>query len=84
MPYIYQEPEIAFEYNGVTVYYTPRDEYSEVLSEYWYCTDPRDGFSGPTLFDIRDLDEYKKGLGFRDILREAIENGSIPRGEDET
>lgn len=83
MPYIYQEPEIVLEHRGVTVYYTPLDEYSGTLSKYWYCTEPKDEFSGPTLFDIRDLDEYKRDRSFRDILLEAIENGSLPRGEDE-
>ena len=69
MPYIHEwvEPAIFFEYNGIQIYYTYRDDDIEQrTSEYYYTTDKyetdyKTGFS-EAMFDVRELPNWIEPL----------------------
>ena len=79
MPYIWTEPELVLTHQGVSVYYTYRNDYMEEGSyEYHYTTDIGEQSS----FDIRDLDSYQPDASLEDILVRAIEAGEITALEE--
>jgi hypothetical protein len=84
MPYIYQEPEVFFQYRGVKVYHTYKDSGTQYVKTYgyWYSLDEEEGERYQ--FDIRDvannanlprLGSESEDEWFKRVLRRVIGSG---------
>ena len=81
MPYIWTEPTLVVEYQGVSVYHVYKDGYWDCgCRVYWYTTDITEQAEP---FDIRDLDSYQNGEDHAAILKLAIERGEVSAPADE-
>lgn len=89
MPYMWVEPDIFLEYEGVTVYHTYEDERG---MEYWYTTDLlQDDVGGDPndcIFDVRDANNYagrqfdvNNDEGRREAIKNAIAMGWLVQDE---
>ena len=71
MPYVWQEPELVVEHQGVSVYHVYQNDFGDQGAyEYHYTTDISEQAS---FFDIRDLMQY-------DINTDHIE--TLVRGDE--
>ena len=74
MPYIWTEPELAVEYQGVSIYHVYKNGFWECgRLKYQYTADIIEQDS----FDIRDLKSYQGSEDHIAILKQAIERGEI-------
>ena len=81
MPYIWTEPAMVLEHQGVSVYNVYKDGFGDCgCREYLYTTDVTEQAEP---FDIRDLSDYQHGQDHAVILRRAIENGEITTPADD-
>lgn len=80
MPYIWTEPMLVLEHQGVSVYNVYKNDNWESAYEFQYTTDITED-SAP--FDLRDLDSYRAGEAHAIILKRAIECGEITVPPDE-
>ena len=75
MPYIWTEPELFVEHQGVSVYHVYKDGYWDCgCRVYWYTTDITEQAEP---FDIRDLPSFRQDGDHYAILKQAIECGEI-------
>jgi len=75
MPYIWTEPALVIEHQGVSVYHVYRHDHMECgYCEYWYTTDITEQAEP---FDIRNRDSYQNSEDHSVILKQAIERGEI-------
>jgi hypothetical protein len=91
MPYIWTEPEMVVEHNGVKIYNTYQNGQWEYPRSYHFTTDVTE--QPENKFDIRDLPEYDKHAEYADgwldtqkateILIAAIENRHIQAVDEE-
>ena len=75
MPYIWTEPQLVLEHQGVSIYNTYKDENWERPHSCLYTTDVAEQ---AIPFDIRDLRSYQSGEEHITILKRAIERDEIP------
>lgn len=80
MPYIWTEPNLVLEHQGVSVYNTYKDDNWDRPFEYHYTTDITEQTA---MFDIRDLDSFRHSEEHISILKQAIEHGEITAPPDE-
>jgi len=81
MPYIWTEPAIVLEHQGVSVYNVYKDGYWECgCREFLYTTDITEQAK---YFDIRDLPSFQYDVDHDDILKWAIERGEITAPADD-
>ena len=62
MPYksVYVKPEVAVKCNGYKVYHTyTDDDWEQGTSTFWFTLDENDYSEDVTMFDVRDLPNYK-------------------------
>lgn len=58
MPYVWQDPEVFLEHNGVTIYHVYKDELSDVPVEDWYSTCGCESPGSAYEFDVIDVPGY--------------------------
>jgi len=75
MPYIWTEPEIAIEHNGVTIYHVYKNGFMD--SGRYECLYTTDVTENDAAFDIRDLQNYDTQLESIEILKKAIDSGEL-------
>lgn len=80
MPYIWTEPNLVLEHQGISVYNTYKDDNCDRPFEFHYTTDITEQSAA---FDIRDLECYQYGGEHTSILKQAIEHGEITAPSDE-
>ena len=81
MPYIWTEPAVVLEHQGISVYNVYKDGYWDCgCREYLYSTDITEQ-ADP--FDIRDLPSFQHGKDHAVTLKQAIESGEITVPADE-
>lgn len=80
MPYIWTEPALVLEYQGVSIYNVYKDDNWERAYDYQYTTDITEQ---STPFDIRDLESFHAGKDHKSILKRAIERGEITSPNEE-
>ena len=75
MPYIWTEPALVVEHQGVSVYHVYKDGYWGCgCREFLYTTDSTEQAEP---FDIRDLPSFRRDEDHPTILKQAIERGEI-------
>lgn len=80
MPYIWTEPALVLEHQGVSVYNVYKDDNLERAYDYQYTTDVTEQ---STPFDIRDLESFRAEKDHKSILIRAIERGEITSPTEE-
>lgn len=74
MPYIWIEPSLILEHQGVSVYNAYKDDNWDRPFEFHYTTDVTEQAA---MLDIRDLKCYQAGAEHSVILKQAIESEEI-------
>lgn len=72
------ENKIAVQYHGVTVYHTHQDD--DIFSptnDFIFSTDPYASEKGENVFDIRNLETYRKEANVYQNLLNAIDEGLL-------
>ena len=81
MPYIWTEPAVVLEHQGVTIYNVYKDGWWDCgCREFLYTTDITEQAEH---FDIRDLPSFQNGADHTVILKQAIEHGEITAPADD-
>ena len=80
MPYIWTEPNLVLEHQGISVYNTYKDDSWDRPLECHYTTDVTEQAD---TFDIHDLASFQPGERHASILKLAIERGEIAAPADE-
>ena len=78
MPYIqqYVDAELFLEHNGVSVYYTYKNDYFEMnRHDFLYVLDPSHGEDDA--FDVRDLSTWVEAATLEAAITKAIETGEL-------
>jgi len=78
MPYIqqYVDAELFLEHNGVSVYYTYKDDdFDQPSRDFWYVLDPSHGEDDA--FDVRNLSTYPSSVSIQDAITSAIDKGEL-------
>jgi len=81
MPYTWVNPERFMQCDGVVVYHSYKDNFSNGIQTFWYTTDIHE--DSEYAFDVRDLPGYDatKDIGdrkhHRDVISAAVSQGLI-------
>lgn len=84
MPLKWVEPEVAVEYKGVKVYHVYRDNMWNDTLDYRFALDSLETDDLGKHYDVRELPEWDGKLSPKEVLKQAIENGTITQEEWKT
>ena len=78
MPYVWVDPEVFMEHNGVTVFHVYKNDFEEEgRRAYQSSTDPAGEDEGDFVFDVRALSTFGPSLTHKEIIAKAIDLGEV-------